>query len=239
MTFKTAALKSWEPNGLALKAYMAGEKEVAISIHHQDGSTTEMPIDVFFRNEDELPDIEVYALQLCQGNILDVGAGAACHSLILQKNGLDVTALEIDKISVEIIKKRGVEKVYCSSFLNFYSEEKYDTILFLMNGIGIAEKLDNLNQYFEHCKRLLSPNGQIIIDSSDIRVAHPVDFQSNYFGEVDYQLSYQSQYGATYSWLYVDPETLKRYASKSNLICQIVYEEEDGSYLARLFMEAI
>ena len=47
---------------------------------------------VFFRSRREMTQLERTALLHCRGKILDAGAGAGCHSLILQENNPDVTA---------------------------------------------------------------------------------------------------------------------------------------------------
>ncbi len=40
------------------------------------GSKEEMPVATYFRDENDMPDIEWMALQECRGKILDIGAGA-------------------------------------------------------------------------------------------------------------------------------------------------------------------
>src|SRR5689334_10709389 len=80
-------------------------------LHNNYGEPEEMPTDVFFRKADELPDLEVLALKLCKGKVLDIGAGAGSHALILQQHKVDVTALEISLTACEIMRKRGVLKV--------------------------------------------------------------------------------------------------------------------------------
>lgn len=236
MEFKAFTLKSWEPNGLALKAFYEGDKNAAINIHQIDGSITSMPVEIFFRAENEIPELEEFALELCTGRVLDVGAGVGCHSIILKERGFQVNSLEIDSESVNIMKKRGLSSAFCKSFLKFESAQKFDTILFLMNGIGIAQKLNQLNVYLNHCKTLLKRNGQILLDSSNLEKTKT---EKAYHGEIAYQLSYDNKFGEPYSWLYVDSQSLIHHAKQCDLSCQIIYEGDDGSYLARLFVEAI
>lgn len=220
-------------------AYLEGDNSATINIHHRDGYQSNMPVKVFFRTEEELSPIEAYALELCRGKILDVGAGAGCHSLVLNESDYEVHSIDIDQNSCHIMRKSGLKSVCCTNFLDHKTNLKYDTILFLMNGIGIAQKLDQLDRYLNHCIQLLKPNGQILLDSSDLNNGQIQSDQNHYHGEVDYQLSYKDQYGEPYTWLYLDQKTLTTYAAKSGLRCQIIYEEDDGSFLARLFKEAL
>ena len=68
-----------------------------------------MPIAPFFRTEDELSALDEFALNLCQGRILDIGAGVGSLSLILQERGFEVTAVESSQSMVAIMQDRGVE----------------------------------------------------------------------------------------------------------------------------------
>lgn len=231
---KKSELASWLPHGLALKAYCQGNTTAAINIHMDDESITSMPIEIYFRTEEDFPKIEKIALTLCEGSILDVGAGAGAHSLVLQKKH-EVVALDISKEGVEIMKELGVKETVCDEFLNFASGSKFDTLLFLMNGIGVVGNLQGLENYLAHAYTLTKPFGQIILDSSDLRNGETeLDFSTEYFGIFDYQLSFEETMGEKYQWLYIDQELLKEIALKCGWETEIIYQQEDGSYLARL-----
>ena len=55
----------------------------------------EIPMNQLFRPYDEMPELEQIALQIAEGNILDVGAGSGCHALALQEMGKKRYALSI------------------------------------------------------------------------------------------------------------------------------------------------
>ena len=74
---------------------------------------------VFFRKQKDMNDIELAALNSVQGKILDVGAGAGCHSLVLQLLGHEVTALESSKQSCEVMRQRGLKQVVQSDIMHF------------------------------------------------------------------------------------------------------------------------
>ena len=225
---------SWIPHGLALKAYWKGDKNAAINIHLEDGTITTMPIEIYFRTQKELPEIEKIALTLCQGSILDVGAGAGVHSLILQKKH-NVTALDISADGAEVIKANGVTTVVCNDFLTYQPSKKFDTLLFLMNGIGVSGNLIGLEDYLQKAHTLTPENGQIILDSSDLRNGETeLDFSQEYFGVFKYYLSFESTTGEPYQWLYIDQELLEEIALRCKWKTEVIYEQEDGSYLARL-----
>lgn len=224
----------WLPHGLALKAYSEGNKTATINIHMDDASITSMPIEIYFRKEDDFPEIEKIALKLCKGSVLDVGAGAGAHSLALQKKH-EVVALDISNDGVEIMREQGVKQTVCDDFLKYSSNQKFDTLLFLMNGIGVAGNLKGLENYLNQAQLLTNKRGQIILDSSDLRNGETeLDFSTEYFGIFDYQLSFEDTLGSSYKWLYVDQELLAEIALLCGWKTEIIYEQEDGSYLARL-----
>jgi len=227
-------IPSWLPHGLALNAYWEGNKNAAIDIHMDDGSVTSMPMEIYFRTKKELPEIEKIALSLCKGAILDVGAGAGAHSLILQQKH-SVTALDISSDAVEIMKRIGVSQTVCADFLKYTTSERFDTLLFLMNGIGVAGNLEGLERYLLHAHALTVENGQVLLDSSDLRNGETeLDFDTEYFGIFNYQLSFEDSLGEAYQWLYIDEVLLANIAMNCGWKTEIIYDQEDGSYLARL-----
>ncbi len=229
------SIPSWRPHGKAIWAFWKGEKEASIGILMDDGEEVFMPASIYFRAWNEMPELEKIALQACKGKVLDVGAGAGAHSLVLSKNH-KVDSIDIDPIGVEIMQARGLSNAKCEAFLQLNEESKYDTLLFLMNGIGIAESIEGLKNYLKKAKNLLNTKGQIILDSSDLRISNPeLEAGGNYFGEISYQLSYQYEYGSPYNWLYIDFETLSQIAANLAWNSEKLYESEDGSYLAKLW----
>ena len=197
-----------------------------------------IPIPYLFRSEEELPPIEKKALKLCKGKVLDVGAGSGCHSLILQHNNFNVEAIDVSKGAVNVMIQRGLT----AQKLNFFEvTQKYDTLLFLMNGIGIAATLKELPTFLKKARTLLNDKGQILLDSSDISYMYReedgsiwVDLNSSYPGEVNYQMQYKNITGDTFSWLFIDFETLKEIAAKEGLTCELMMEGDHYNYLARL-----
>lgn len=199
-----------------------------------------LPLPYLFRGFNEMPKLEQKALKLCKGSVLDVGCGSGSHSLYLQKKGFNVKAIDISKGAIEVSKKRGV---FNTENLNILEETKtFDTILLLMNGTGIFQELAEVSKYLTHLNGLLEPNGQILIDSSDIKYMYEdedgglwMDTNSNYYGELDYFLSYKGQQETPMKWLYLDFETLKFACETVGLKCELVCNGEHFDYLARLY----
>ena len=227
---------AWEPHGLALEAWWNGEDDVKVTILTGEAQdAVELPVGIYFRMEEDLPGVEAYALDLCRGKVLDVGAGAGSHCLLLEDRGLEATGLDISPRAVRVMEERGVEHTLCGSFLDLSPNGTYDTLLFLMNGIGVAGDLEGLAAFLTHAHQWLSRGGQLILDSSDLKaVGMEGHKDASYYGVVYYQMEFQGTRGAPYFWLYVDERTLARTASETGWDCQIVYKGGEGAYLARL-----
>ena len=108
-----------------------------------------------------------------------------------------------------------------------------------MNGIGVAGTLKNLEVLLDILVGLLAKGGQVLFDSSDVSyLSKPKGLPYNYYGEVQYQYTYNGQEGDWFTWLYVDQETLIEICKRKGLLIQILYEDETRQYLARIQNES-
>ncbi len=232
-----------DPIGQAMMDYIQNPSDNKDSIIHVDTNITEdesIPTPYFFRTYNEMPLSEKTALDLSYGKVLDLGAGSGVHSLHLQEKGFEVYPIDISELSVEVMKKRGIQNVRLKDFKEL-QDETYDTILLLMNGIGMVQNISNLPKYLEHFKNLLTPEGQILIDSTDILYmfeqedgSYLIDLNGEYYGQMIYFVSYKDIKGDAFDWLYVDFGLLKDAAESVGLKCEQVVDEEEGHYLAKL-----
>ena len=203
-------------------------------IHNQYGPKEEMPVDTFFRDADDMPDLELFAINECKGKVLDIGAGAGSHALLLQDRGVEVTAIDISPSAVQVMQERGVNKAFEADIYT-YHPGKFDTLLLLMNGIGLAGDLDGLKTLLEHLKSLLNPNGQILFDSSDITYLYEGKLPTDkYYGEIAYQYQYKQLQTEWFNWLYIDEQTLALIATEVGFKVDVLVEDEYGQYLTRL-----
>lgn len=200
----------------------------------------EMDVAYLFRLYQNMPPLEQKALQLAKGKVLDVGAGAGCHALYLQQKGMNVTALDQSAYAIEACRMKKIQNCIQSSVLDYKSETLYDTILLLMNGTGIFGKLNQTATYLQKLKSLLSPGGQILIDSSDLIYMFDEDEDggrwipdTGYYGELEFTLHYKGQ-KEQFLWLYLDYNTLQNAALANGFHCELVAEGKNYDYLARL-----
>lgn len=230
-----------DPMGAAIRDYFRQGKSAQLKVLSSLFDDDEMPVAHLFRSYHEMPPLEQRALNEARGKVLDVGAGAGCHALALQERGFDVTAVDISPLSCETMKERGVANVECVNIFNQRFQERFDTLLLLMNGTGIAGKLSRLPQLLSRLKQLMNPSAQILIDSSDLRYVYEdengvldVDLDGAYYGEVDYQMTYRNIIGKSFDWLYADSVVLAECCRQCGLKCEILAHGNHYDYLARI-----
>jgi len=226
--------------GKALLDYQNGAYSEDITTYSSLGEQDSIPLPYLFRDFQNMPSLEQKALELCRGSILDVGAGSGSHSLYLQKKDF-ITALDASKGAIDTCRARGIVNTLHSGLYE-YNAAKHDTLLLLMNGLGLAGKLSEIDPFLTHLKSILKHDGQILIDSSDIIYMYDEDEDGGhwlpesaaYYGEVEFTMEYKNQKSDPFWWLYCDFNTLRRAAEANNLHCELVMTGEHYDYLARL-----
>src|SRR5262245_32405390 len=177
---------------------------------------------------------------MCRGRLLDVGAGAGRHSLALQEQGFSVCAVEVVPQCVEIMKRRGIKEVHCADVLTFQAEP-FDTVLCIMNGVTLAGSLAGLEPFLIHLLGLTKPDGQLLIDSTDLRelpelsdVVKSKTAAGEYFGEMRVQIEYKGVRGEPFNELYIHPELLAEISARAGWTCKVIFKELGIRYLAQL-----
>lgn len=223
--------------GYAMTDYYQGRSTGKLWVHNKYGPKEEMPVHIYFRDMAAMPELEWIALQQCRGKILDIGAGAGSHALALQQSGQDITALDISPLLANLMELRGVKKVICGDFFDLPTEASntYDTLLLLMNGIGLAGTLDGLDRFLQKAQGLLRPGGQLIFDSSDIAYLYKgrPPKGPDYYGALFYQYDYKRQRSDWFQWLFIDRKTFTAIATKAGWETEVLSEDGHDQYLVR------
>lgn len=197
----------------------------------------DMQPSLFFRPLIRMNFLERIALNHCKGKILDIGAAAGCHSLILQKRGLHVTALEISEEACRVMQERGIDNILNADL--YQHDGKYDSLLLLMNGFGLARSKVGLIPFLKHLKGMLNEDGQIIGDSTDIlyHFSKQQNVSKEYYGEVIFKLKYKKEQ-EQFQWLYADEQLLRQSAAEAGLSCETIKRNNNGAFLVRLTVQS-
>ena len=228
--------------GKAILDFQTGNNPEDLVTETNITEADEMSVAYLFRSFSEMPQLEQTALKLAKGKILDVGCGAGSHSLYLQnETPFDIKSIDISENAIKACQLRGLKKAMVQDIMTV-ENEKYDTILLLMNGAGMCGRLKKVAPFLLKLKSLLNENGQILLDSSDIIYMFDEDedggkwipSENEYYGEVVFNIGYKGEKEKPFDWMYIDFNTLQNAAFDNGLKCELILEGEHYDYLARL-----
>ena len=226
--------------GQAIKQYyLTDDDTIEIGVSSELAGDEYIQVNYLLRELEEMPIIEQKALDLVKGRVLDVGACAGAHSMILQERGVDVVALEKSNLACDVLEDRGIENVIELDFFEYHNE-KFDTILLLMNGIGIAGRLERLDAFLLHCKSLLNKDGSILLESADIIYMFEeedggcvIDINGDYYGNMNYTISFEEAQ-ENFDWLYVAFDLVEDACKRCGLKARKVMDGDHYDYLAEI-----
>lgn len=224
--------------GTAILDYQLGNCSEDLITSTSITEVDSLPLPYLFRNHSEMPSLEKTALKLSKGTVLDIGCGAGSHSLYLKSKGLKVKSIDISVGAIEACRLRGLNQAHVLDVMD--ETASFDTLLLLMNGSGVFQSLAHTPFVLSHLKTLINPDGQILIDSSDIKYMYEdedggywMDATKDYYGELDYTVRYKNQ-EATFSWMYLDFENLKIASEQAGLRCELIEEGPHFDFLAKI-----
>ncbi|MCG6957776.1 MAG: class I SAM-dependent methyltransferase [Gemmatimonadetes bacterium] len=222
---------AWGPLDAALAAYEGGREDAALTVRTDVADPEEMTVAHFYRAPTDMGPVERTALAAARGRVLDVGAGAGAFARPLSEKGLEVTALEILPTARRVLESRGLTDVRDGGLEAVDLEERFDTVLVMMNGVGLCGTVSVLPAFLAALANVLEPGGQVLVDSTDPRDWDVPD-DGRYPGEVHMQLVFNDEAGPPFPFLFVDEGLLGEVASLSGLRCAVLARDPDGRYLA-------
>jgi len=217
----------------ALAAYRSGRHDAVLLVRTDIGGEDRLPVRLFFREVSDMGVVEHAALAQAHGRVLDLGAGPGAHALPLVRAGLDVTAVEILPTARAALKQGGVKDVRAGGLETLDADERFDTVLVLMNGLGLPGTLAGLQGFLAALRGHLARGGQVLADSTDpTGWADPDD--GRFPGEVHMQLEFEGATAAPFPFLFVDPVRLAEAARRARMTAEVIARDTDDRYLARI-----
>jgi len=226
-------VQPWAPLDAALAAYAAGAADATLAMYTDVGGPEEVPVSLFFRSASEMGPVESAALARAEGRVLDLGAGAGALAMVLRKRGFAVTAVELLPAGCAAMVEAGLPDVREGGLETVGPDERFDTVLVLMNGLGFAGTLEGLPAFLRCLADVLSPGGRILADSTDPRGWDPPE-DGRYPGEVHMQLRFAATAGPPFPFLFVDADAVAAAAATVGLRTDVVVREDGGRFLVRV-----
>lgn len=229
--------------GNALLDYLNGNPNAELILHshmkinnnHIVNGKDRIQVSGFYNEINNLMEVDKQILNQCYGKVLDIGAGAGSHSLILMNKGIDVYSLDISPGAVEVMKRRGLKKVYCNDIKKIKITQ-FDTLIFAGNNHGLFGSIQELEEFFLNTADLLKPNGQILIASPYIKIPinnHDIGRFCTQYIELNMKLEYKGVVSKAFKWFMVEPDYLINYFKKYGWTIETNYNYQEKTCLIR------
>jgi 2-polyprenyl-3-methyl-5-hydroxy-6-metoxy-1,4-benzoquinol methylase len=222
--------------GQALYDHYQGIFVPPLILYNNYGDPEDVPPEAFLGNEEDFSTTEAYALSLCRGSVLDIGAAGGRHTAWLQKNGLETHGIDISPYCCRLMKEMGLQNIIQQDIMH-YTGQKFDTLLMLMNGIGLAGNPEGLVALLRHLKSIIRSGAQVLFDSSDITYLYE-SLESSLLGRdgvIKYRYAYKSMQSDWFEWLYASESLLKKSCKASGWQMQVICRDDHDQFLVRLF----
>jgi len=235
--------------GFALLDRLDGGSGIHV-IERDDGHKEEMSADVYFLDLDEWEEFHVVtatdrvAVEMVSGRILDVGAGAGRHALVLQQLGHEVVALDVSPGAIEVCRERGVEQTFLGTIheLAETDPEPFDAAILLGHNLALLGSPEASGPFLDSLRSLLKPDGVVVGNTLDVyRTDDPIHLafhQANRDrgrlpGQLTLRVTFEDTVGDWFDYLFVAPEELTELVERSGWRIEDM-TEPNPSYLAVL-----
>ena len=215
--------------GKAMLEY-SKDKSFELSLIKKDKVRFTLDLDYYFREYEELSDLEKKAISLANGEILDVGCATGYYIPALKMNGV-VDAIDISEDAIKVANARGIEECHVADVFNYKPSKKYDSITLFENNIGLGGTLSRTKKLIKILITFLKRNGKIIAT-----IRH-TDYRKKYYSS-KYTPYWKGDYGKNFRWFYFNINYLPKFCTKYHLKLEILDEADDDEgrkiYLVRL-----
>jgi SAM-dependent methyltransferase len=138
-------------------------------VERDDGMLVFGPTSIYFADESDWPEAEQEALRDIRGPVLDIGAGAGRHSLVVQRRGIATTALDTSPGAIRVCSDRGVGHTHLGSLdsLVHTGGAGYTTFLLLGRNLGLLTRADTSRGLLITLAGIARPGATIVGSSVD------------------------------------------------------------------------
>lgn len=173
----------------------------------------------YFRSSNKLSKLEYKLASLTSGKVLDVGSATANYFPAF--NSQDIIGIEISDALVKLAKTDG-KKCICTNIFDFEASDKYNTITFLENNLGMAGSIPRLKLLFNKLDELLAKDGCILV------MQKKVNFKYASFTLVS---EYKHKKSAKFKWLNMSTKYLRKVCNNAGFKIDIIGKNKEYNLL--------
>jgi SAM-dependent methyltransferase len=101
------------------------------------------------------------------GPVLDLGAGAGRHSLLMQELGFEVTAIDISPGAIEVCRRRGVRDARIADLNEPPDDQRWRAVLMMCGNLGLAGGWDETRALLTRLARICTDDAVVVADTID------------------------------------------------------------------------
>jgi SAM-dependent methyltransferase len=133
-------------------------------VERDDGFVTAADAARYFAAPDAWGRLDRWACDRARGRVLDVGAGAGRHALLLQERGHAVVALDVSPLAGEVCRRRGVRRVVTGTVHDPAAADAgpFDTFLLMGNNLGLLGDVEQAPRLLAALAALAAPGARIV-----------------------------------------------------------------------------
>jgi len=233
--------------GKALMAYHSGDPANYI-IERDDGLTESLDAKEYFIEYREWPRYEREAALEARGLVLDVGCGAGRVAVWLQSRGLEVVAIDVSPLALEVAGLRGVRdrRLMDVRSLNL-PRGHFDTVIMFGNNLGIGGDIQQTRRVLRSLHSVTGEDGIVIASTRDPlntdNPAHLAYHERNRKrgrppGLVRIRIGFQGEFDDWFELLMLGEDELTEVLELTGWALKGTYRSEGANYIAILTKQA-
>ncbi|HZC25923.1 MAG TPA: methyltransferase domain-containing protein, partial [Actinopolymorphaceae bacterium] len=148
--------------GDLLRAAAEGRTAVG-AVERDDGYLTPHDGGVYLSSPDDWGELDRIACARAIGRVVDVGCGAGRHSLHLQDQGYNVTAVDLSPGACEVARRRGVRRVHQVDLEGLPGlGQRFDTFLLLGNNLALLAAPERAPMVLAALAEAAAPDARVL-----------------------------------------------------------------------------
>ena len=235
-----------DPFGRAIRDFHRGERDEPL-LQRGDGYAREHPIERFyfagFDPGSSSGDAWLLDRLDLDGPVLDAGAGAGRHALVLQER-TGTVAVEPSQHLVTAMRERGVEDARLGDMFDLpsrFDRDRFRSALAIGTQLGLAGSMDGLRAFLSDLAHVTDPGGRAVLDCYDPDAAGASDllgFREDPTPGLAHRVmhfEYEDDVGPTLHFRLFAPGRLREACTGSRwTVADVRYGEEGVHYRAAL-----
>lgn len=198
---------------------------------------------LYFSEYERWSPLEQQAIKRAKGRILDIGCGAGRHSLYLERQGFNVTAIDNSPGAIEVCKRRGLKNAMVKPIAaaSEFEPDSFDTILMFGNNFGLFGDAENAKLILKKMSRITSEKAQIIAQTlNPYQTGNPEHLEYLEFnrrrgrmpGQIKIRVRYGKIVGNWFDYLFVSPDEMREIVAGTDWQIEELIESGEANYFA-------